>query len=351
MKKINKLISTLLLTTSVGIVSTVAQAEDDVVYLYNWPEYVPPGLLEGFTKETGIKVISSSFESNESMYAKLKTMGDSTTYDVIAPSNYFVSKMRKEGMLHKIDHSKIPALKEIDPKMLDKPFDPKNEYSIPQVFGATGIAYNSDVVDGSKFNSWGDLWNPEYKGSLQLNDDARELFHIALTKMGEDPNTTDPDKIKAAYEELLKLRPNILIFNSDNPATAFVTGEVNLGSLWNGSAYIARQEGVPVKIKWPKEGGIFWMDTFAIPTNAKNVDAAHKLINYLISAPIAEKVSLAIGYPTPNLIARGKLPKSITEDANLYPPEDVMKRSIWQDDVDDATTLYENYYQKIKAAQ
>lgn len=348
MKKMKTLISALMLSTAV---SGTAHAEDNIVYLYNWSEYVPPGILEQFTKETGIKVISSSFESNETMYAKLKTMGDSTTYDVIAPSNYFVSKMRKEGMLHELDHSKLPSLKEIDPELLNKPFDPENKYSVPQVFGATGIAYNKDVIDGDTITSYEDLWNPKYKASLQVNDDARELFHIALTTMGEDPNTTDPAIIKRAYEKLLKLRPNILLFNSDNPATSFVTGEVNLGSMWNGSAYIARQEGVPVEMKWPKEGAILWMDTFAIPANAKHVDAAYKLINYLISAPVAEKVSLAIGYPTPNLIARGKLPKSITGDTSLYPPLDVMERSIWQDDVGDAVTLYENYYQKIKAAQ
>ncbi len=340
---------------SVGVlalaVQGVANAKDDVIYLYDWAEYIPPGLLEDFTAQTGIKVIFSSFESNETMYAKMKTMGKSGGYDVIAPSNYFVSKMRKEGMLLPLDHSKLPSLKELDPEMLDKPYDPGNQYSVPQIFGATAIAYNSDVYSADTFSSWNDLWKPEFKDKLQLTDDARELFHVALVTMGQDPNTTDPELIKQAYEKLLKLRPNVLTFNSDNPANSFIAGEVNAGMLWNGSAFIARKEGVPINISWPKEGAIFWMDTLAIPATSQNPEAAHKLINYLISAPVAERVALEVGYPTPNLLAREKLPQEIVQDTQLYPPLEVMKKSIWQDDVGDVSALYENYFQQFKAAK
>ena len=294
--------------------ATKAQAPaNDTVYLYTWTEYVPDGLLDDFTKETGIKVIVASLESNETMYAKMKTQGDAGGYDVIAPSNYFVSKMGREGMLQELDHSKLPVIKELDPDWLNKPYDKGNKYSLPQLLGAPGIAFNTNTYKGSDFTSWGDFWKPEYANKVQLLDDAREVFNIALLKIGQDPNTKDPAIIKQAYEELLKLRPNVLSFNSDNPANSFISGEVELGQLWNGSA--------------------------------------HKLINYLLGAKAAEKLTLAIGYPTANLEAKKVLPKEITEDPSIYPPAEILQKSYWQDDVGDAIQYYEQYYQELKAAK
>lgn len=324
---------------------------NDTVHLYTWTEYVPEGLLEEFTKQTGIKVVVSSLESNETMYAKLKIQGKDGGYDVIAPSNYFVSKMGREGMLMELDHSKLPVIKDLNPDWLNKPYDKGNKYSLPQLLGAPGIAFNTNSYKGDNFTAWGDLWKPEFKGKVQLLDDAREVFNIALLKLGQDPNTKDPALIKAAYEELLKLRPNVLAFSSDNPANSFISGEVEVGQLWNGSVRIAKKEQAPVNMVFPKEGPVLWVDTLAIPSNAKNPDAAHKLINYLLSAPVAEKLTLEIGYPTSNVKALEKLPKEITEDPAIYPTAEVLQKSQWQDDVGDAIELYEKYYQELKAAK
>ncbi|MDU5696613.1 MAG: extracellular solute-binding protein [Haemophilus parainfluenzae] len=295
--------------------ATKAQAPaNDTVYLYTWTEYVPDGLLDDFTKETGIKVIVASLESNETMYAKMKTQGDAGGYDVIAPSNYFVSKMAREGMLQELDHSKLPVIKELDPDWLNKPYDKGNKYSLPQLLGAPGIAFNTNTYKGSDFTSWGDFWKP-------------------------------------AYEELLKLRPNVLSFNSDNPANSFISGEVELGQLWNGSVRIAKKEQAPLNMVFPKEGPVLWVDTLAIPKTSKNPDGAHKLINYLLGAKAAEKLTLAIGYPTANLEAKKALPKEITEDPSIYPPAEILQKSYWQDDVGDAIQYYEQYYQELKAAK
>ena len=324
---------------------------NDTVYLYTWTEYVPDGLLDDFTKETGIKVIVSSLESNETMYAKLKTQGAAGGYDVIAPSNYFVSKMAREGMLKELEHSKLPVIKELDPDWLDKPYDKGNKYSLPQLLGAPGIAFNTNTYKGSDFTSWGDLWKPEFANKVQLLDDAREVFNIALLKIGQDPNTQDPAIIKQAYEELLKLRPNVLSFNSDNPANSFISGEVEVGQLWNGSVRIAKKEQAPLDMVFPKEGPVLWVDTLAIPVTSKNPDGAHKLINYMLGAKAAEKLTLAIGYPTANLEAKKVLPKEITEDPSIYPTAEILKNSHWQDDVGDAIQYYEQYYQELKAAK
>lgn len=344
MKKWTTLIAGAALAASV--IAAPASAADDELYFYNWSEYIPSSVLQEFTKETGIKVIYSTYESNESMYAKLKTQGDG--YDLVVPSTYFVSKMRKENMLQKIDHSKLEHFKDLDPNYLNKPFDPNNDYSIPYVWGATGIGINNDMIDGADIKNWADLWDPKWVGQLMVMDDPRELFHIALVKLGYSPNTTNPDEIKAAYEELKKLMPNILVFNSDNPANPYVAGETSLGMLWNGSAYAAEESGAPVSIIWPEKGAIFWMDSLAIPAGAKNVEAAHKMIDFLLRPENAAKIAAEVGYPTPVKAAYPLLPKEFANDPNVFPPQEVMDSGVWQDEVGEANTLYEEYFQKLK---
>lgn len=338
----------LLAAGALALVMGSAQANDNkTLYFYNWTEYVPPGLLEQFTKETGIKVIYSTYESNETMYAKLKTYKDGA-YDLVVPSTYFVDKMRKEGMLQKIDKSKLTHFSNLDPEMLNKSFDPNNDYSIPYIWGATAIGVNADEMDPKSITRWADLWKPEYKQSLLLTDDAREVFQVALRKLGYSGNTTHPEEIKAAYHELQKLMPNVAAFNSDNPANPYMEGEVNVGMVWNGSAYVAREAGTPLEIVWPEEGGIFWMDNLSIPANAKNVDGALQLINFLLRPEVAQQVAETIGYPTPNLAARKLLPPEVSGDKSLYPDAAVIEAGEWQNDVGDASMLYESYYQKLK---
>ncbi|MGF1909671.1 extracellular solute-binding protein [Vibrio kasasachensis] len=329
-----------------SLFATSAMAADQELYFYNWSEYIPNEVLEDFTKETGIKVIYSTYESNESMYAKLKTQG--AGYDLVVPSTYFVSKMRKEGMLQKLDKSKLSHFADLDANYLNKPFDPNNNYSIPYIWGATGIGINSEMLPKSSVTKWDDFWDSKWAGQLMLMDDSREVFHIALTKLGYSPNTTNPDEIKAAYEELRKLMPNVLTFNSDNPAIPFLSGDVSLGMLWNGSAYAARQEGASIDIIWPEKGSIFWMDSISIPTGAKNIDAAHKMINFLLRPENAAKIALEIGYPTPVESAYKLLPQEFVNDTNIFPPQDVMDSGVWQDEVGKASVLYEEYFQKLK---
>ncbi|WP_395496599.1 extracellular solute-binding protein [Arsenophonus endosymbiont of Lipoptena cervi] len=336
-----------ILYSNINVAITISY-DNKMVYFYNWSEYVSVEILNQFTQETGIKVMYSTYESNESMYIKLKTY-TKDSYDLVVPSTYFVAKMSREGMLQKIDKSKLTQFKNLDPNFLHKSFDPKNDYSIPHVWGATGIGINSDVNNDLKsIASWADLWKPEYKNRVLLTDDSREVFQIALLKLGYSGNTTDPNLIAIAYEELKKLMPNVIAFNSDNPAYPFIQKDVNCGMLWNGSAYIIRKLGVPIKFVWPKEGAIFWMDSFVIPSNAKNVDGAIQLINFLLRPDIAARISQQNGYPTPNLAAKKLLPVNIATDTSLYPSEVILKHGEWQNDVGNVNILYENYFQQLK---
>ncbi|TKB50515.1 extracellular solute-binding protein [Ferrimonas sediminicola] len=331
----------------IALCSFASQAANDVVYFYNWSEYIPEGLLTEFEKETGIKVIYTTYDSNEAMHAKLKLTG-AKGYDIVVPSTYFVAKMRDEGLLQPVDHAKLSNFKHLDPLMLDKPYDPGNQYSIPYVWGATGIGINTDFVDPATISGWKDLWDPKWKGQLMLMNDQREVFHMALRILGYSANSTDPKELEEAYQYLRKLMPNALVFNSDTPSLPYMAGEVSLGMIWNGSAFEANKNDPAITMIYPKEGAIFWMDNLSIPAGAENVEAAHKLINFLLRPEVAAKVCQEVGYPTPNKTAKAMLDPEFANNPIIYPPSEVIEAGEFQSDVGEAVRLYDKYWQKLR---
>ncbi len=338
-----------LLTCGYATTSNAANAEaKKEVYFYNWTEYLPERLLHQFTKETGIKVIYATYESNEAMYAKMELL-NSGGYDLVVPSTYFVNKMRAEGLLHEIDHSKLSNFKNLDPKLLNQVYDPDNKFSVPYMWGVTGIMVNSEAIDPAKVTSWNDLWNPEFKGQLLMLNDVRSVFHAALRVLGYSGNTTNPAEIEAAFKKLQLLMPNVRTFNSDKPSTPFLESEVNIGMIWNGEAYTAAKENPALKFVYPKEGAAIWIDNLVIPKPAKNVENAHKLINYLLRPEIAKAISEEIGYASPNLEAIKLLPKEVQNNKTAYPTAEALKNGEMQLDVGPTTKLYEEYWDKLKA--
>lgn len=317
------------------------------LYFYNWSEYLPEGLIKQFEKETGIKVIYSTYDSNEAMYAKVKLLKDNV-YDLIVPSSYYVGKLIKEDLLAKIDKTKIPLLKNLDGNLMGKPFDPKNDYSLPYLWGATILTVNSKKIDPKNVTSWDDLWKPEFKKQILLLNDYREVFFIALKTLGFSGNTRDPKQIEKAYEKLKGLMPNIRIFESQSPKTSFLAGEVNLGAIWNGELFMAQNENPAIKGVLPKEGLIFFMDNLTIPKNAKNKEEAYQFINFLMRPEIAKAISEEIGYATPNKEALKLLDAKIKSNKFLYPPEEYIKNGEFQEDIGDAVVIYEKYWEKLK---
>ena len=347
MKKfLTRTIKSLFLSATAFFAGTAAAEK---IYVYNWTDYVPSDLVAQFTKETGIEVIYSTFESNEEMFAKLKlTLNNGEGYDLVFPSSYYVNKMIKEDMLQGIDHSKLTNFKQIPANLLNKEFDPNNQYSLPYIYGLTGIGVHADEVDPAKVTSWGDLWNPEYKGKVLLTGDSREVFHIALLLDGKSPNSTEEADIKAAYERLLKLLPNVATFNSDSPELPFVQGEVALGMLWNGSAYMGHKENPNLQFVYPKEGAIFWMDNYAIPKNARNPQAALKFIDFLLRPENAKVVIEKMGFSMANEGVKALLAPEIAENTTLFPPAEQVAKGIMQGDVGSAVDIYEKYWNLLK---
>lgn len=317
------------------------------LYIYNWTEYIPNSLLNQFTKETGIEVVYSTFESNEEMYSKMK-LTDGGGYDLVFPSSYYIGKMVKEGMLEKLDKNQLKNFSQITPELLNKPFDPENQYSLPYVYGLTGIGLNTSEIPSKDISSWSDLWNPKYKGKVLLMADSREVFHIALLLKGFSPNTRNEMEIESAYHLLQKLLPNVLAFNSDSPDVPYLQGEVSLGMIWNGSAFRAHKENSHIQFIYPQEGVIIWMDNYAIPKNAKHKEAAYKFIDFMLRPESAKEVIETMGFSMPNEGVKALLPAEDVNDKTLFPAEDDLKKGVLQEDVGEAIDIYEKYWNKLK---
>ncbi|CAE6950069.1 Required for the activity of the bacterial periplasmic transport system of putrescine [Vibrio sp. B1REV9] len=339
--------NSLVASALVGLLSSSPVWASTTLNIYNWSEYLPQSIIEDFTKETGIKVNYATFESNETMYAKLKLI-DGEGYDIVVPSTYYVSKLANDGLLHRIDKSKIDSFSQLDSSIMNQSFDPQNQYSLPYMWGSTAIGYNSDVVDGSKLTGWADLWNSEYAGQLLLTDDVRDVMGMSLILGGHSVNSQDPKELQQAYDRLTKLKPNVMVFNSDAPHVPLITGEVNVGMQWNGTAYRALQENPAIRFVYPQEGAIFWMDNIVIPEKAQNKDAAYTFINFLLRPENQAEVVKEIGYAVPNLQALTHLPAEIRDSEIIFPSEDVKKKGQFLGSVGDAVGVYERYWMELK---
>lgn len=337
-----------LLAAALSLLAAVPALSAEKVYVYNWTEYIPQEVIDKFTKETGIEVVYSTYDSNETMYAKVK-LAQKNGYDVVVPSTYFVSKMSRENLLQPLDHQLLPNIKDLDPQMLDKPFDRGNVYSIPYMWGSTGIAVNAKVVDPSKITSWKDLWNPLYKGQVLLQDDLREVFHMALKLQGKSSNTSDAGEIEAAYVLLKDLMPNVLLFNSDSPRLPYLAGEVAIGMIWNGEAWMAAQENPDIRYIYPKEGANLWVDSFVIPKSARNPKNAHAFINYMLKAEVAKSCVEQNGYATTVLSALPLLDEQARTSPTIFPPPEIVAAGEFQLDVGDALPIYQKYWEQLRA--
>lgn len=321
--------------------------DQNVVNVYNWSNYISADVLKAFTRETGIKVNYATYDSNETMYAKLKANPNSG-YDIVVPSTYFLDRMRKQEMLQPLDKTKLSNFKYLNPALLNKAYDPDNRYSVPYFWSATGIAVNVRYHSAAKIQNWADFWKPEYRNQLILLDDMHEVFSIALMVLGYSPNDTNADHIRQAYLKLKQLMPNIRLFNVDGVKSLFIDEDLVLGMGWNGDIYQAAQENSAIQFVYPKDGFIISIDSMAIPIGATHLSNAYRFINFILRPDIAKKISLATGFASPNAAAVKLMPKAILANPMIYPSKMLLKRSRVQADAGDAEIIYQKYWELLK---
>ena len=320
------------------------------VYIFNWSEYMPEEVIQRFRKETGIKVVYATYDSNEAMYAKVKLL-QAGGYDLVFPSTYYVNRMRREGLLRPVDKSRLANFGNLDSQLLDKPYDPGNAYSVPYLWGTTAIGVNRRHVDPAGITSLEDLWNPAFKGRVLLTDDLREVFALGLRVLGFSGNSTEPAEIEAAYRKLADLMPSVRLFASDSPKQPFLNEEVHIGLLWNGEAFMAAQEDPDIVYIYPREGPVIWMDSMVIPANAKNPEQALAFIDFVLRPEIGELISAEIGYASPNQAAIQRMDPGVRGNPTVSPGAAVLAAGEYQTDVGEAILLYEKYWERLKAGQ
>ncbi|HSN97463.1 MAG TPA: spermidine/putrescine ABC transporter substrate-binding protein [Candidatus Nanopelagicales bacterium] len=284
--------------------------------LFAWSEYVPQEVIDGFTKETGIKVNYETYASNEEMLSKLLAGG--TKYDLIQPSEYVIEALVKQGKLEPLNQAKIKNLKNIAPEMKGLPHDPEMKYSVPWMAGMVGIVVNTDKVK-DPIKGFKDVFQDKYKGRIVSLADNREMVSWAMMTQGIDVNQVTPEnleKVKPVVEKWIKL---VKVFDSDSPKTALLNGDVDLGVVWSGEGAILVNSDKKFQFIVPEEGAHQFIDNLAIPKGAPNVAGAHLFIDYILRPEVSKTISEKFPYTNPNAEARKLLTPEQLKNPASYP--------------------------------
>ncbi len=310
-------------------------AHERVVNFYNWSDYIDPTVLDVFTKSTGIKVRYDTFDSNDTLEAKL--LAGKSGYDVVVPSGFFLARQIAAGIFQKLDKSQLPNLVNVWPEIAERlsVYDPGNLYNVNYMWGTTGIGYNVKAVHdilgpSAVIDSWADIFVPEriarFKDcGIHLLDSSDDIMPAALHYLHLDPNSSDPSDLQKAADLLGEIRPYVRKFHSSEYLNALANGEICLVVGFSGDIKQAQKraaegkDGVAIGYTIPKEGAQLWFDDLAIPKDAPDVAEAHALINYLLDPEVAAKNTNFISYANGNLASQKFIDKSILNDRTIYP--------------------------------
>lgn len=306
-------------------------ADDNITLnVYNWGLYISDGsdesvdVLSAFEDLTGIKVNYTTFDSNESLYAKMKSGG--ATYDVIFPSDYMVGKMAAEGMLAPLDFSNIPNFAQIGTDYLGWDFDPQNTYSVPYTWGTTGLIYNTTLVDEAP-TSWSALWDMQYANNVLMFNNSRDAYAIAAKKLGRSLNPSSVEEVQEVMQELKNQKSVVQVYVMDEIFDKMEGGEAALAPYYAGDALTMIADNPDLAFVHPEEGVNFFVDSMCIPANSKNKAAAELFINYMCEPSVGYANCEYIGYSTPITAVWEQLDDDLKYSEIAYPGEDVMSKA------------------------
>lgn len=314
--------------------------------LYTWDGMFPQEVLDGFEEETGIKINFSHFDYDESMLAKLEeTKGGE--YDLVIADDYIIELAIKEGLVQKLDKSKISNFGNINPLYQGQFYDETDEYTVPYGAGIPLIVYDP-AVTGFELQSYEDLWNPALEKNIALVDNYRVITGITLKSMGESFNTEDPDAIAAAGEKLKQLAPNIRVIQDNNTQDFLLSQEAGAAFLYTSQVTMAINGNPDLKICYPKEGLGFGIMAGFIPSKAPDADAAHAFLNYILEAQTAADCFVHTGYYCTTKAAEEYIPEDLKE--LLVVPESVTEGEIVQNISQEAEDMHAKIWSEFKNA-
>ncbi len=329
------------------------QAQDNVLHIYNWSDYIAEDTLQKFTDATGIEVTYDVYDSNEVLEAKM--LAGSSGYDVVVPTSDFLQRQIAAGVYQPLDKSKLPNLANMDPALMAgaAAYDPGNEHAVIYMWGTTGIGYNTKAVAERlgadyKVDSWSLIFDPEISAKLadcgiSLLDAPTEMIPAAMNYLGLDPNSTDKADLEAGAALLETIRPNIRYFHSSQYISDLANGDTCVAVGWSGDVFQAQaraaeaDNGVEIAYVIPKEGALQWFDMLAIPADAPHPDLALKFINFIMDPQITADITNYVWYANGNAAATPLVDPDITADPGIYPTE-AAKANLWASTVYDART-------------
>ncbi|RDD60962.1 polyamine ABC transporter substrate-binding protein [Ferruginivarius sediminum] len=339
---INGFRSGLALSAAALLLASGAQAaEEKVLNVYNWSDYIAEDTIPQFEEEFGVEVNYDVYDSNEVLEGKL--MAGSAGYDIVVPSDTFFARQIEAGIYQKLDKSKLTNWDNLDDNILQQlqKLDPGNQYGVPYMWGTTGIGYNVDMVKerlgGEVPSSWDLVFDPDVVSKLAdcgvtMLDAPQEMFPAARNYLGLDPNSNSTEDLEKAEALLAEIRPHIKYYHSSQYVNDLANGDICLAVGWSGDVYIAAdraaaaEQGVEVNYIIPKEGALLWQDIMAIPKGAPHPENAHKWLNFNLRAGVAAQNVNYVWYASANEAALEQVDPEIKNNPSIYPPKEVMER-------------------------
>lgn len=320
------------------------------VYVYCYGDYFDPMLLEDFEAETGIRVIPDYYDTAEEMYTVLEN--NATTYDCVCTSDYMIQRMIDNNMLAELNKDELTELGNIGSVYMERSesFDPGNKYSVPYQAGVAGILYNKKMTGDTEIDSWEDLWDGKFSGSIVMPDSVRDAFMVGLKKNGHSLNSTDEGEISQTSDDLIAQKPLVYKYANDSARDLLANGSAALGVVWNGEYIYTKDLNHDVEFIVPKEGSEFFIDSWVIPKDAANKENAEKWINFLCKADVAAKNFDYLYYTTPNEAALDLIDEEYKNEKAVFPDEETLERCESLVTLDQKTTaLYADSWKKVKA--
>ncbi|XVG95598.1 PotD/PotF family extracellular solute-binding protein [Eubacteriales bacterium KG127] len=336
----------------------------ETVSIYAFGDYIAPDLIKEFEDETGIKVVYSTFDTNEELYPVIKNNGED--YDVICASDYMISKLREENLLSKLDKKEIPNMRNLLPEYMDKldSVDPDKEYAVPHTWGTMGIMYNTKAAGDKKIDKWSDLWSEDFKGKIVMPDSMRDTMGIALKKNGHSLNSMDVHQLLAAQYDLTQQKPLVYKYVNDSARDLIIGESADLAVVWSGEYLYSKAENKNLEFVVPKEGSEEFIDAWAITSKSKNRKNANKWINFMLSKKAAMDNFKYLTYTIPNKYVKenvNDLIKDLDKEAYdgkgilkengvIFPSTDVLERcEILKNLGPEGDDLYTNTWKNFKA--
>ena len=314
------------------LIAIVAAADTGVtINVYNWGQYISDGtdgyldVNAAFTEATGIEVNYMTFDTNESLYTKLKTGGSS--YDIIVPSDYMAGRLIDEGLVQKLDFSNIPNYQYINEAYKNTAYDPNNEYSVPYTWGTVGVIYNKKYVDEADIGSWDLLWNEKYAGKILMFDNNRDAFAIAESRLGYSLNTTDSVALTACAELLKQQKPVVQQYVMDQIFDKMTREEAWIAPYYAGDYLTMLEDNPDLGFFFPQEGFNLFIDCLMIPSSAEHKAEAEAYINFLLSPEVCGENLDYLGYSAPEDAAKEYMDPEVSSSEIAYPSAETLARS------------------------